>query len=250
MAVRTVLLASAAALALLCVADTACGDTVRFQTTGERTGDGGEFLVDKFDDAFSTPHAGLVGGTGYAGYFTTFCLEKTEGIAFNTDFYYTLGTAAIAGGGGSTNGSDPLSAETAKLFFAFWTDQWDVSDSANFATVVDYDYSTTGSTTRGADGAALQQAIWALEGEMAYADINAQAQDYYDFAQDADLTWALLGRSGWSGIGLVRVINPTYNGVDHQSQMVVVPLPPAALMGFALLAGLGLARVVRRRQSF
>ncbi len=199
------------------------------------TNGGGEFRVTQFTGSeIGTP--AMASGVGVAGgLFQTFCLETNESLSFSTALDWSVASYANAGGfSGGPN--DPLDARTAYLYSHFWN-----------GTLSDYDY-TTG-TGRTASATALQLAIWRLEGEIqpgslttAYAG-NVQAQAWVAEATSA------FNDGSWTTIGNVRVLNLTENGANRQSLLVMVPLPPAAWLGLALLGGIGATQLVRRRRS-
>ena len=115
---------------------------------------------------------------------------------------------------------------------------------------------------------ALQLAIWFFENELKIdnsalladmelkdfskyskhvdSEIFDQLKTFIDDARDAVDDANVWGET----IGGVRVINPTYKDKPRQSQLMIVhtPLPPAAFGGLLLLAGLGAARLRRRRR--
>jgi len=210
--------------------------------------------------------------TATANSFYTFCLERNETVSAPTGtpatYAYTVDTEAMGGGynwTASTTGlinsagndatpgnPDPINDNTAKLFYTFWTDQW-------AGTGITYSYGATGSGgQRGIDARDMQYAIWYMEGEISDAEWNqylsgigagGQAEDMYDYANS--VSWADLGQGSWATTGhLVRALNlwTTGSGSAVQSHLVVVPLPPAVLMGLALLSILGVSFFVRRRQ--
>jgi hypothetical protein len=238
-------LVPAAVLALAYAAPTAHAGTLTIKDTSYRTGVGGEFNVTGFDDFFLPPAAAVTNGitSGDVGDFKTFCMERNEFISLGASYTYTIDTRAFNGGisGQESPAGDPICEATAKLYYAFYSGQLD-----------DYDYTTDGG--RGDSGADLQHALWRLEGELndsewgTYIASHSRAEDWYDWAQT--VTWSELGRD-WAEdtIGNVRVVN-LYNsaGVAKQSQLVVVPLPPAAFMGLALLAGLAGVKGLRKRK--
>jgi hypothetical protein len=172
------------------------------------------------------------------GVFQTFCLEADTSIGQNTEYTYTLGTSATSGGVSGGN-PDPLDDRTAYLYTQFWN-----------GTLSNYTYTQGSGRVASADS--LQLAIWYLEGELVGTlvdDYNAdsQAQTWVSQANTA-----VASGGSWFGVGLgnVRVINPvTSGGADVQSVLVLVPLPPAALMGLGLLLGVGGACLVRRRRE-
>jgi hypothetical protein len=244
MALGKFLLVPAAVLALAYTAPAAHAGTLTIKDTSYRIGVGGEFNVTGFDDGYLPPASAVANGitSADAGNFKTFCMERNEFITLGTSYLYEISTIAYNGGISGQDpilGGDPISEATAKLYYAFYTGQ-----------LPDYDYTTD--SGRGQAGGDLQHALWRLEGELNdtewadYIDDHEQAEDFYDVANS--VTWSDLGRSTWTGIGDVRVVN-LYNsaGVAKQSQLVVVPLPPAAFMGLALLAGLAGAKSLRKR---
>jgi hypothetical protein len=240
------LLASLLVAAGSVLAQTASADTLTIASAKYRTGNGGEFTVSGFDDSYITPHADVMQHEPSTANFNTFCLEYNEHISLNGTYTYTIDDRAYSGGGGSTGvpPSDLLDESTAKLYYAFWSGQLDDIDGLEF----DYD---NADGKRATHGGQLQIALWALEGESGAGGAPAVmsgslAEDFVNFANDVE--WDDLGVD-WEGIGSVRVLNLyTLTGGNAQSQLVVVPLPPAALMGSVLLAGLGIAKLVRRRR--
>lgn len=246
------------------VAAPAFAETLVFVDTtanGYNGNNGGEFAVQSFTGYFLPPPTTV----SVAGEFRTFCLEKNESLNFGVTYDYTIGNSANLGGNfGGPN--DPISEATAKLFYTFWTTQWaaaDASDLLNTSNAISYDYSGSDRAKHAAD---LQDAIWFLENEFGtdnttgtgtgWSSLSDNAKNMVRYARDGDLSWADLGRSSWADgtIGGVAVINPTYgvNQEKKQSQLIVVPLPAGAMMGFALLGVLGLASRVkaRRKHSF
>lgn len=268
MGIRKFLVGSAAVLALVCGAEVAQAGTLNATASAAQAGAGGEFKVNTFSNGIVPIFYGVnwvgaeVGGASDAGLFRTFCIETTESFNFGTDYLYTLDTQVINQGGA---GTDTLSDASAKLFYTFWTNQWDASDENGMSHGLTYAYFGT-NAERQADAAALQDALWYLENEsgFTYAGLSAKAQAMVDFATDSLTTWSLLG-TGWTDTngtgandgrggdhsGGVMVINPFLaDGTLAQSLLVVVPLPAGALMGFALLGALGIAKRIRsRRQS-
>jgi hypothetical protein len=244
----------AVVLAAVVSADAAWAGTLQIRGTSYRDGIGGEFNIRGFDDTILPPHSYVEDGltSSDSGDFKTFCLERNEFIDLGSYYDYSIDTVARNGGlSGSISslGGDPISEATAKLYYAFWTGQ------------LDYDY--TSNAGRGEDGEALQHAIWRLEGELSGSAGNSiwnsfnsahddRAKDLYDYANS--VSWSDLGQASWetggtADIGLVRVINLyASNGTAAQSQLVVVPLPPTAIMGLALLAGVGGVVGLRRRR--
>jgi hypothetical protein len=236
---------------VLCTAAASAG-TLTISDPGYRTGSGGEFKITGWDDALVAGISAVTNGTDT---FHTFCLEKSETIALPGTYNYTIDPSAILGGAGGNGSWDPLSSATAMLFYTYWTNQWSVATSVSGYTgpALSFRYSDTSggsSSNRALDGQNLQYAIWKLEGEITGA-LSGTAADYYDYAVAIAASgsgWSTLGRSGWTGIGEVRVANLfKADGTPKQSQLVVVPLPPSALMGFIALGGLAAASSIRRR---
>lgn len=263
MVLRRLLFVFSVALAMMCAADAAVADQLYIETsdysieTGlDSAGRAGEFRVrDYSGPAYLTPATHLPAGS--APYvFHTFCLERFETVGPGS-YYFTLDDAAYNGSVGPAG--DPLDPTTARLFYAFWTGQLAGFDYGNVA------------GDRATNASDLQLAFWRLENEIDDADLalpgvdDGMAATYIAFANNPLTTWASLGVNGVGAdsIGPVQVLNLwnerstnpltgeyVYSG-QRQSQLFVgeiVPLPAGALMGFAMLGGLGLVSGVRRRR--
>lgn len=212
---------------------------------------GGEFKVTTFTGA-GVPNNQGAGVQIAGGVFQTFCLERSESLAFGSTYDYTVDTAAVRGGFDGQDGtlgglsSDSLDARTAYLYTKFW-----------LGTLTGYD-KTVGSG-RAASATALQLAIWKIEQELVptggsgAADLsdrfnslsvnyNALAKQFYDDA---------VANAG-TGIGQVRVLNLTITSggsvSQRQSLLVMVPLPSAAWLGLGMMSVLGVVGVIRRRK--
>ena len=193
----------------------AVGDDIHV-LNGPGTTGGGEFTI-VVDDTTS---------------FISFCLQQTEYInfvnAFHVDAISTFAISDPISRGGDAAGRDYLSPHTAFLYTEF-----------REGTLDGYDYGAG----RVVSANNLQYAIWMFEGEIA---MNA-ANPFVALANTA----VALGE--WSGLGNVRVMNLSLNGVESQDQLMLVPgrditaVPePASLVLFG--SGVSLAAMVRRRR--
>ena len=206
--------------------------TMGFSESGH-TG-GGEFGVTSINGLTALS---MGSGAGISGdVFQTFCLERNEVLSPGT-YNWSLGTAAHNGGvGGATNNSDPISAATALLFTKFWN-----GTLTNYA---GHSYNYTAGSGRVASAAELQDAIWFLEDELTSSQMDHNSTAWA-WAQQA------LSDAGTStSIGNVRVLTLTdSSGGNHQDVLVLIPLPPAAMLGLGLLSAIGIAGVIRRRRT-
>lgn len=217
-------------LLLTALAGVAAGDPMLTidRVSGYYSGDGGEFTIvsTALSNAKYSPSPKKTKDIGATGSFQSFCIEKTEHVTIPGSYYFTLDTRAFQGGAGGGS-PDPLGYATAWLYTQFAT-----------GVLSGYNYGT-GRTT---SAAALQNAIWYLENEI--TSVSGQAN-----------TWAIAANAavssgGWGNtIGDVRVLNLyTYdskgNKVDCQSQLYLVPVPGAVLLG---MLGLGAAGMKLRR---
>ena len=198
----------------------------------------GEFSVTSFSGATSVAMGSGVGVSG--GVFQTFCLETTESIPIGSTLSWSSLSTGATSGGYSGGNPDALDARTAYLYHQF------VSGS-----LTGYKYGQGGG--RVSSATSLQLAIWQIEGEIqpgalstAYS-ADAQAQAWVAAAGLA------VSSGAWSGIGSVRVLNPEgSDGSPVQSLLIEttvvtpVPLPPAALLGVGLMAGVAGVGAIRR----
>lgn len=164
--------------------------------------------------------------------FIAFCLQQTEYINFVNDFTVDgISTYAVsdpASRGGDSDGKDYLSPHTAYLYTQF-----------RAGTLSGYNYL---GADRWVSANHLQNAIWMFEQEIAMKASNP----YVILANDA------VNAGAWSGLGDVRVMNLSLNGVEAQDQLMLVPgrqiseVPePATLVMFG--SGVTVASMMRRR---
>jgi hypothetical protein len=224
------IIARVGAVVMASIIAPAHGDQIKVEDGAWRNtlNGGGEFKI--------TTLSGFAGVNGLAsdepGTFQTFCLEI--GSAINTGpgssgtanvYDYTLGNAAVPGGPGA---SDPVGFETAYLYTQF-----------RMGVLSDYAFNGT-AEDRKASAAALQSALWYLEGEISL--VSGQAADWVAQAQAA----VAPGGSWGETLGLVRVLVLSQGGNDRQDVLTLVPLPAAAWVGLAGLAAIPVIRARRR----
>lgn len=218
------------------------GDVVRLNRNARTFGganNGGAFEL-----------TGVTVANGAGDPFLTFCMEFTENLSLNTNYFVTVNDRAIGGGAGAgptypgdSSGEpgryDPLSPATAWLYTQF--------RSQSIGNFVPFNYQSN------SDLNALQAAIWFLENERAIGTLDAKGVALKDAAIGA----------GWTGIGNVRVLNLwgvrtgspgnyQYSGV-RQDQLalttdLVVPVPEPSTIAMALAGGVVFAGVASRRR--
>lgn len=189
---------------LMLVSTATAGQLSLTRISGTYSGGGGEFNL--------TPLDGLkfVGGVPAlnATSLQSFCLEHNETVG-NTTYDYVVNTGAMEGGisGQTLPDFDPLDPLTAYMYQSFVE-----------GTLIGYDYGAG----RTDSAAALQDAIWYVEGEIA-------------FLTTGNSFWSQAVAAAPTGIGNVRVLNLFKNDTPCQDQIFLQAPEPSTLV----LLGLG-----------
>jgi hypothetical protein len=197
---------------------------------------GGEFGVTAFSGlAIPTSPARITGSNGNPGdtVFQTFCIEGGQTLSFDTSLNFSVSTSV-------NNSGTPITAQTAYLYTQFWNGNLNVTG---------FNYNYTMGSGRVASADALQVAIWYFEGQ--FQGSITPGSDAEDLINAANTAVASGGVWFGKGLGDVRVLVLTDSAGNVQQDVLVllaVPLPPAALLGLALIGGLGVAGAVRRRR--
>ena len=232
-------------IVLAALGGTAIADPVQVGTidvtrlAGYYSGLGGEFTIYNSGLSVAAYAASTSGKKTPGNSFQSFCLEWNELIMPPfTNITTEMDTAAIQGGlaGGTP---DPLDPMTAYLY-------------TQFATGALSSYTYTPGMGRAMDAGQLQKAIWYIEEEIGLTWVGGvltQTVSPTDAlgAGSKALTWYNeASAANWTDIGSVRVLNPYHSSVreDFQSQLYLVPVPGAVLLGFL---GLGYAGMKLRK---
>lgn len=230
---------------------------VNIDAGSPRQGLGGEFEMTALAGGSSDwSSIGLSEGTMW----DSFCLEESETISLNGNYWATLDNVAIKGGNGGQDpvGSDqdPLSKGTAWLFRQHWDLGGAAGDIGDTLGNVDIDFVSYGTDS---DALELQNAIWWLEDEI---DLNNQPENNkylkvalgniggtYDELKDDAGVFEF-------GVGVLNLWNhnpelSTFSETSHfkQSQLVVVPEPSAILGSLFGIGMIGYAGFRRRKAT-
>jgi hypothetical protein len=179
----------------------------------------------------------------------TFCVETQSYFNPGTQYFVEYSNSATPGGGGASGGQDPLGYDTAWLFSRAMMGalSWNLNDGNG---VVAFDINNA------THERAMQEAIWQLENEVwgSYSSASSTVGKIRDNIKAQAAAHAADGT--YYGVAVMRLWdtrtgtpgNYTYSG-DHQDQIVLIPLPPAAWAGLSMMAGVvGMAYIRRRKQ--
>ncbi|MEI7657084.1 MAG: hypothetical protein WCK33_03355 [Phycisphaerae bacterium] len=223
-----------ASLATACTAGLAMADgQVKFaDATGKYNGTtGGAFVATWVNGDIGDPNKlGLPWNQFY-----TFCVERNASINLNnaTTYWGQISTSSSQGSNSNvTSGTIPLSSITARLYREF-------TENGRFGNVGSF---VNGYTTA-AQTDAIQNAIWAAQGQIAVNSLTGDSLALYN--------WARLNANGLKGVRILRLWTTNSSGVysgASQDQLTMVPLPPAAWAGLGTMVCLVGASHLRRRR--
>jgi hypothetical protein len=220
--------------------------TVTLSGGSFQNGIGGEFTVTPNAEALSatgTPNLApyvasyVVGLTGSASSFQTFCIEYNEHFNWNGSYQYGVSGGAIRGG---TTSTDLISVGTAWLY-----SQFAEGTLANYFGV-----------NRNANAGALQNAIWYLEGEISTISAgniyyNAAVAQFGSFAAlSADASG---NTAAYYGVYALNMGDPNANPpYPNQDQLIYLKgghtdVPDGGLTLALLGSGLAALSLLRRK---
>ena len=176
----------------------------------------------------------LNGGQGLtSNQFHTFCIETSTTFNFGVNYWGQIATSSVRSGTSSAPGGVVgLSNITARLYREF-------RNNGNFGNVGSF---ASGYTTA-AQTNAIQNAIWAAQGQIAVSSLTGDSLALYN--------WAKNNQDGLKGVRVLRLWTTNTSGVYSgaiQDQLTMIPLPPAAWAGLGTLGCLLGASHVRRRK--
>jgi hypothetical protein len=226
-------------LLLVGLASPALADQIQIGYSGSsygpyQSGSGGEFTVNPVNPAGWLDLSGYLSGTtrdiGVTGTFQTFCIEMSEYISgYSATYNAEINQNAMYGGAGGGASGDPVSVGAGWLYSQF-----------ALGTLQGYNYGSD----RLASAAALQQAIWYLEGEVASAAGNPFVALVISQPQFGTIGAAKADGGNTYGVFALNLTNPA-TGVRAQDQLYFHRVPDGGmtlmLLGGALI-GLGALR--------
>ena len=217
----------------------------------------------------SNPWGGVNGGgeflasalTGNSPSFQTFCVEYSEHFYYDKPLLVSKVNHGAKNGGAGGSVIDPLGDPDG---LGPYTNKWDpISDKTAYLftkftnhTLSGYDWNGTVAEHK-LDSAALQLAIWYLEGEIS-STVNTSVYNLYtsDTRATGWVAEANQNATGWNGqvrvLNLLRESTPFSGNFDTvaQDQLYLAPIPEPETYAM-MLAGLGLIGFVagRRRRK-